>query len=298
MIADIQTGQPSGELVRSLPIEALPTSANGWPPRPFQIVSLLDVIKFPAEKYLTAASILSAIDQGALDINANLVIDDTNRQAIVEQFTTARSLCEALGVEYTIDEIDFVLKRLAEPTLTYGDFAAYPMSTSRRMRDEISRRMCVLIPVEDCKYYKQVALFGERVALKFPSGSGDIEAAGNCYATDSPTACVMHSMRVLELGIGALAKQFHVSFQHSSWDKIIGQVEKKTRQIEAKKRKPKNWHADRQFYSEAAIHFRFLKDAWRNYAMHVHEDYDKPSALTTMNHVHEFMDHISERLHE
>src|SRR5229473_1338601 len=49
MIADNQTGELNGDLVRSLSIEALPTSANGWPPRPFQIVSLLEMLfEFPA----------------------------------------------------------------------------------------------------------------------------------------------------------------------------------------------------------------------------------------------------------
>src|SRR5438045_304004 len=54
MIADIQTGQPSGDLVRSLPIKALPTSANGWPPHPFQIVSLYQVLKFDAKPFVRA----------------------------------------------------------------------------------------------------------------------------------------------------------------------------------------------------------------------------------------------------
>src|SRR6266705_2818187 len=60
MIADIQTGQPSGDLVRVLSIKALPTSENGWPPRPFQIVSLLDLRKY----YLIPIQNLALIIEG------------------------------------------------------------------------------------------------------------------------------------------------------------------------------------------------------------------------------------------
>src|SRR5947199_328325 len=52
MIADIQTRQPTGDLVRSLSIDALPTSENGWPLRPFQIVSLLEMFSFDAHRFM------------------------------------------------------------------------------------------------------------------------------------------------------------------------------------------------------------------------------------------------------
>jgi hypothetical protein len=297
MIAELQTGQ-NGELVRSLPI-ALPTSANGRP-RPFQIVSLYDVIRFPAEQCLTTIALLTSLSAITREEHEEF---KNSRADIQETFKREigyiRTLCEIMEFEYSIDEIKYLNR-----TCIDGDGGRWVeinkllASLARRFKDEMRRVECMFIPAPDLKYFEKDSLFGDRVASRFPSAAIDIKAAGTSYATDNATACVMHSMRVLELGIGALAKQFRVSFQHSNWGKVIGQIEKKITAIETKKRKPKGWRQDRQFYSEAAIHFRFLKDAWRNYSMHVHEQYDTTSALTIMNHVHEFMDHLSERLDE
>jgi len=263
----------------------------------FQIVSLLDVIKFPADQFLRAAAILSAINEQTRNALPGQIFSDDNRKAIGEQMLVVRNLCKTLGLEFSIQEIDYIVtNRFEHKPLQTSEVSGLVTALARRMIDEVQRQTCAVIPVEDSKYYNQVQLFGEAVGLKFPTAAPDIKAAGNAYATDNPTACVMHCMRVLELGLGALAKRFRVSFHFSNWDKVIGQIEKKIKEIETRKRKPKDWRSDRQFYSEAALHFRFLKDAWRNYVMHVHESYDKASALTVMNHVHEFMAHVAERL--
>jgi hypothetical protein len=66
----------------------------------------------------------------------------------------------------------------------------------------------------------------------------------------------------------------------------------------AAKRKPKNWKADEKFYSEAIAHFRFLKDAWRNYSMHVFERYDENQAESAFNHTKAFMRQLATKLKE
>jgi hypothetical protein len=154
------------------------------------------------------------------------------------------------------------------------------------------------LPPDRSSYFQQDELFGPEVNARFPSAVADIKDAGNCYAHGTDTACVMHLMRVLELGLKSLAKAFKFKSDHANWGALIDQIETKIRDIEKKKRKPRNWRADRQFYSEAAKDFRYVKDAWRNYAMHVHERYDGPQALSIMNHVRELMQHIATRLKE
>ncbi len=60
----------------------------------------------------------------------------------------------------------------------------------------------------------------------------------------------------------------------------------------------KDWKVDRQYYSELAVDFRLLKDAWRNFAMHGNVTYDATEATVIYNHVREFMGHLAERIND
>jgi hypothetical protein len=51
-----------------------------------------------------------------------------------------------------------------------------------------------------------------------------------------------------------------------------------------------DWKEQQRFYSQAATHFMFLKDAWRNHVMHIRDvPYDEGIALSVFGHVREFM---------
>ena len=53
-----------------------------------------------------------------------------------------------------------------------------------------------------------------------------------------------------------------------------------------------DWREKQQMLAEIAKEFRYFKDAWRNHAMHHREYYDEPQALSVLNHVREFMQHM------
>jgi uncharacterized protein YjiS (DUF1127 family) len=42
-------------------------------------------------------------------------------------------------------------------------------------------------------------------------------------------------------------------------------------------------------YSEAALHFRYLKNAWRNHIMHVRHTYELPKSSQILGHVSDFL---------
>jgi hypothetical protein len=147
-------------------------------------------------------------------------------------------------------------------------------------------------------YFEQtVPLFGEAVEKAFPSAVYDIEEAGKCLALQRSTACVVHLMRVLEIGLNRLAAQFGVPFENVNWQNVIDQIEVKIRNINSVSNGA-NWKVDEQYYSEAAAHFRFLKNAWRNHAMHVREQYDEPRAEVILNNVRAVMTHLATHLSE
>jgi hypothetical protein len=150
-------------------------------------------------------------------------------------------------------------------------------------------------------------LFGERVNENFPSAVEDIKEAGNCYAHGNYTATVFHLMRVVEHGLRALARQLRVTFKSKTgasipmelqqWEVIIGKIESKIDDI-SKRPKSKRKSEDLQFYSEAAKEFRYFKEAWRNHVSHSRVIYDKHDAAKVIEHVRDFMQHISTRVRE
>jgi hypothetical protein len=80
-------------------------------------------------------------------------------------------------------------------------------------------------------YYYKPYLFGPEVFDAFPDANTDILSAGNCYATDNDTACVLHCFRVAEYGLRGLTaylwkrqsgQRRDEAIETASWGRIIG----------------------------------------------------------------------------
>ncbi len=206
--------------------------------------------------------------------------------------------CRGIGLIVSALQLEDAATRLTAWTPWTGtQVAQLLIGLNVAINAEMSTHLFMRIFPERAKFYEQPALFGQQVNDCFPSASRDIRAAGSCYATDRNTACVMHLMRILELGLNVLATQFSISFSRENWENIINDVEKAI-SVRYEKGKPtidkKGWQKDRDFYAEAAKDFRYFKNAWRNHAMHVHEHYDPLEALSVLDHVKTFMDHLAE----
>ncbi|CAM8622654.1 hypothetical protein [Sphingobium sp.] len=151
-----------------------------------------------------------------------------------------------------------------------------------------------LIPNHALKFSPSSSLFGDQVEEKFPSSVYDIEEAGKCIAIGRYTACVMHLMRALEPALLALQTAVQVDVPKEQWDQIINQIEAKIKEI----RKRTHSGGDEQWYSEAASHFRIIKNAWRNHAQHLHERYDEERAVAIYESIRAFMRHLATQLSE
>jgi hypothetical protein len=308
MIAELQTGL-NGDLVRSLPVNALPTSANGWPPRPFQIVSLLDVIQFPADQFLRASALLTALIEGLSEVSPSIVIADDLRQSTRSQLEAIKRLCVLTGLAFSVDEINFILsQRVDDPKETYIGLRALLDSLTRRMEDEARRGTYLFMPAADAKYYYDHNVrgskrcFSDSVASAFPSAVLDLDKGGQAYAAGCDTACVFHMMRALEHGLRAMAQALRVKFpgkpiEYQTWADVIKEISKKVAAIESKPRTKKR-DADVEFYGSAAAQFHFFKSAWRNHVMHSRLVYEHEDAAIVMRHTLEFMEHIAVRLKE
>jgi hypothetical protein len=83
-------------------------------------------------------------------------------------------------------------------------------------------------------------------------------------------------------------------FLGKNWNQIIHQIEAKIREI----KKGTHGTDNEQWYSEAASHFRLIKNAWRNHATHCRISYDEEKAQEIFESVRSFMRHLSTKIAE
>lgn len=159
-----------------------------------------------------------------------------------------------------------------------------------------SRQFYVLSSNIDEKHDDADTLFGADVVDAFPHAAFDISEAGKCLSFGLWTACVMHTMRVIESGIDFLA--LHVGVKKSeNWNTTLNAIEKTLNAFEHALRDiNKNTHGQdaAQSAAEAGTHLRFIKNAWRNQAMHQISKYDEREAKEVFENARSFMTHMAE----
>jgi hypothetical protein len=221
------------------------------------------------------------------------------RKVAHEYFSELRSETERLGLHVTVLLIDELLRKFQRAPERRE--ATYLLRDAQHIADimekELSARIFVIVEPDHAKYFSATAPFGDQVETAFPTAAPEIADACKCFALQRYTASVFHLMRTLEVGLNALAAATGVPFQNQSWNRIIEQIENSIRSKSSSKH-GEGWKEDEQFFSEAAAHFRVLKNAWRNYAMHLHERYDEERATDILNSVRAFMRHLATRLQE
>ena len=279
-------------------MKALVTNKPPWEDRPYSLVSLWDImIVYKAERFLGITQKLATIIRRIENMpSQNDLIVPSSHDTWRVELERIEDDCKALSLEFAIDEIQRITSNLK--IYDYARLGQRFSNLYERLYDETKRNLFLYVPKEKKRFYTESHDKFGLDTERFPSAKDEIEEAGKCYATGRNTACVLHLMRILEIGLNALAKNFGIPYEHSNWDKIINQIPGKINAIERNPNKPPNWQDDRKFYSELASHFRFIKDAYRNYAMHVHERYDEGKAHSLYLQTSEFMRHLATKLSE
>lgn len=266
------------------------------------LVSLADVVKaFQPEQVLKAAR--------GIWVTAAIIapIGDPRREATLtlsmESIESCLKVCESIGLSVSALKAKSALELFAQLQHRVDSEKIDRMGqiVIETMCEEMSLRKYFEVAPDKAAMFSEgsgVHPFGDRVSEAFPSTTYDAIEAGRCYALGRDTACVFHLMRVLEIGLGVLAKQFGLASDYTNWEIVISQVERAIRDIDKDANRPVTWKDDREFYSQCASHFRILKDAWRNYTIHVRGKYNSEEALDILTGVRGFMQKIAGRLSE
>ncbi len=287
-----------------------------WEEYPVRLVSWFDMLHFSARAFFYCGSALRDIRQDTVMSVASCMdgsdalfalpkdIDERGRQkaiahleGIEPQFRTVGLAIAAETVSELIADLKTDIRRSAQWLIDRVD------GIEKIAEKELKEKAFFYIPPERMKYWpkqKEPFAFGREVAISFPSSTFDANNAATCLATSHSTAAVFHLMRVLEIGLAALGKEFGVSLEHTNWQPALDQIEKKIRQMpqDGAWRSKADYKEQQEFFSQAASHFAILKDAWRNHAMHVRGKYTEEEAAQILSNVKAFMRKLAERLDE
>jgi hypothetical protein len=268
-----------------------------WLEHSARLISWMEILKFSAEQFYDIGRITSVLWAALKEQPADQKPTSGTKNGLLEMTAIIQHGCKSIGLGISLKQADRLLDNV-KTDQPCKHLRAGVDALQMRIKDEIADHLFLFIPQSHVKYYEGANLFGETVEQAFPSTTYDIKESGKCLALHRNTASVCHSMRVLEIGLRALAGRLKISYENKPWNYVIEVADKKIKRNREKKRKPRNWKVDEKFYSEAIAHFRFLKDAWRNYSMHVYERYDEEQAQIIFDHSRAFMRHLATKLKE
>ncbi|MDQ1159539.1 hypothetical protein QE385_003936 [Sphingomonas sp. SORGH_AS 950] len=160
------------------------------------------------------------------------------------------------------------------------------------LSDELEKHHAYIVsPREGDLIDNGIGLFGLEVVSAMPEIRKDVADAARCRAYELWTASVMHMMRVAEVGVAALADHLGI-VKGSSWGITIANV------LEAldKERAAKGNPELKQWASETATYLAFVKDAFRNPAMHPEMSFTAEQAVSIYDNTRAFMRKLATRL--
>jgi len=263
--------------------------------------SLLDMYELNGEAFYRVVNWLTAIDRNGLfqakgpDWLKLLSDVETEPQMNEGMLVSAQKIAQSISklpTPVTAMAISELITSIEKKECRVCDLIAAAQEIGRTFRRELSTITFYHINPAHRGLLEAEQLFGPKVAEKYPMAQYDIEEAGNCLALQRPTACVMHLMRVLEIGLQSLAREFGVPDNQDNWNSILNQIDRVIPEITAKRHSAE----DEQWFSEVGSHFRLLKNGFRNHAMHVHSNYTEDQAENMFNHTKAFMQQLATRL--
>lgn len=275
--------------------------------RPFPLVSLSDAINIQGGDLAASLACLASYCQyfrvslGVTRGTGTTTKLDVNLRQMLLAAQVMMQLADKLDMAVTkasaarlINELSPRLDMTVFDERTLGRLAETAFQLSFTFPDELAARTLLVMPSGNVRYYEpSELLFGPQVEDAFPSSAPEIADAGRCRALGMWTACVMHLMRAVEPALNALAARYSVQ-PDQNWNTALNQIEAKLRGVQ----QSRDGAEAEQWASEAAVHLRGVKNAWRNHAMHGRARYNEDEAVKIYNSVQALMQQLAEQLHE
>ena len=213
------------------------------------------------------------------------------------------------GFEADCKDVITSVRSLSRTSMWYGtsEIRADLLARDyRRVRDcllhELMNHNFIHISPQEADLYTHPEKWFPETLVSFPSATGEVEEACKCYGLERYTACVFHSMAILQVGLFTLACEVGIALKFpielAGWGDILRAIQDKIKPYANLPRGDSLREKYDNLYSDCAAQFGFFKDAWRNHVDHNREVYDPDSAHSILMHVRHFMEKLSTRLHE
>lgn len=274
-----------------------------WDIRFPEMVSLWDMLGPTAKPFLSAVSKLNQWRATVGMVRTDFV-DGKQAKLAIKALKAVRAECEDLELRVTARHVQNRVEWFERKGIRPDEYTNECKTALALIENELGQRWFTLVPLRKAEPLESLEADWAGVLDKFQSAEFDARESVYCYALDRNTACVFHSMMVLERGLKALALRLKVT-KPKDWGRIIDEIETEIhKRQKLKGTKPVKARAARQrdndltFYAAAAKEFSYFKDAWRNHTAHGRAQYDHNDAEKIMTHVRQFMAHLATRLRE
>jgi hypothetical protein len=285
--------------------------------RPGRLWSLWEMLRFNAKAFYTVTmalqhteTMLEAIGKDRHEETANggvIVVPISDPISIGVMRQRARELHGSLltlGTHLTSKVAQRLIGKLDGDFFTYPEFIALTREIRSRLQDELEDVTLLSLEVRDRAYFEPAKpLFGAPFETMFASALFELDEAAKCLALSRPTAAVFHLMRLMEIGIRAVARCLGIADPTRAADRNWGNI---LREIKADldahsgAAPTKVWTVagDKQFFDGAYGSLDAVRVAWRNPTMHVEKKYTADEAELVFSAVKGFMTNLASRCDE
>jgi hypothetical protein len=214
---------------------------------------------------------------------------------IIDQARPVLSPFKCPHIDHAIDSLGWWLNT---DNPSWGDLRMKAIALRNAIQTELKQYYYYQYPRQKAEVLRSWKDDWKSAICAFPAIEREAFLATDAYALGHDVAAVFYSMRILEIGLKALAADVGLTFDLQQWHNIIDQIE--SRISEERRTLPRGSARNErlQFNSEAAKEFFYFKEGWRNHVSHNRADYDEHQALSVLIHVRAFMNHLASKFLE
>lgn len=267
---------------------------SGAPPwQPGRLVSLWDMLKTEVHDILELGVELRDFAT-TLDLateTPSMPVTDDERADLKDTLLRLAKTAEKLELpqsHYMLRQASRSLPKTGEALEMLGNL----------IHNELKSCLFLHVPVHRARFFDMQT--PDWVTGAFPSVGSDLVQAGNAFVAGLHVATVFHLMRVLEIGLRALALDIGATtskpLDQMDWGSIISKIEEEIKVRATGGRGGKD--PKLEFYTRVALSFRFFKDSWRNYVSHMRGPCSENQASDLLSQVPAFMADLSAEIHE
>jgi hypothetical protein len=206
-----------------------------------------------------------------------------------------------LGTRQTSKAADRLIHAVSGDSFSNPELVSLHREIDSRLTDELSDITLLTLSSKERDFFEPPdPLFGVEFEAKFPSALFELDEAGKCFALGRATAAVFHLMRMMEIGVRAVARSLQISDPTRPAEKNWGNILREVKSGIAVK-----WPnaaalavGDGKVFGALHASLDAVKNPWRNSTMHVENKYTDEEAEHIFFAVKGFMKNLASRMDE